>query len=46
MVFMPSEIAVRILSREKTRDGDVVSFEVHSAEGGPAIRDGLVMLHA
>jgi acyl dehydratase len=44
MVFMPSEIAVRILSREKTRDGDVVSFEVHSAEGGPAIRDGLVLL--
>ena len=46
MVFMPSEISVRILSREKTADGDVVSFEVHSAEGGPAIRDGLVMLRA
>jgi len=44
MVMMPSEITVRILSREKTADGDAVCFEVRNAEGAPAVRDGVVLL--
>jgi acyl dehydratase len=45
MVRMPSEIVVRILSRGTTPEGEVVRFEVHNAEGGLAVRDGLVALH-
>jgi len=44
MVLMPSEITVRILSREKTADGNAVCFEVRNAEGAPAVRDGAVVL--
>ncbi len=44
MVLMPSEITVRVLSREKTAAGDAVCFEVRNAEGAPAIRDGVVVL--
>lgn len=44
MVRMPSEITVQILSRIMTLEGDVVRFEVDNAEGGPAVRDGLVVL--
>ena len=44
MVLMPSEIVVRVLSREKTADGDAVCFEVRNAEGAPAVRDGVVVL--
>jgi acyl dehydratase len=44
MVMMPSEITVRILSREKTADGDAVCFEVRNAEGAPAVRDGVVLV--
>ena len=44
MVLMPSEITVRILSREKSTDGDVVCFEVRNAEGAPAVRDGVIVL--
>ncbi len=44
MVLMPSEITVRVLSCEATPEGDVVRFEVCTAEGGPAVRDGLVAL--
>lgn len=46
MVLMPSEITVRILSREATSEGEVVRFEVCNAEGQPAVRDGLVVLRA
>lgn len=46
MVLMPSEIVVRILSRESTRDGDVVRFEVRNAEGKLAVQNGLVGLRA
>jgi hypothetical protein len=46
MVLMPSEITVRVLSREATLEGEVVRFEVCSAEGGPAVRDGLIALRA
>ncbi len=45
MVLMPSEVSVRILSREATPEGDAVHFEVRTEDGGPAVRDGLVVLH-
>ena len=44
MVLMPSEVTVRVLSREKTADGDAVCFEVRNAQGAPAVRDGVVVL--
>jgi len=44
MVLMPSEIIVRIHAREKVAGGDAVFFEAISAEGGRAVRDGVVML--
>jgi len=44
MVLMPSSIRVRILSRQSTASGDVVSFEVRNVEGGAAVRDGVVVL--
>jgi acyl dehydratase len=46
MVLMPSEITVRILSRQSTASGDVVSFEVRNAEGGAAVRDGVIILRS
>jgi len=44
MVLMPSEVLVRIDAHEKCDGGEAVFFEVVSAEGGRAIRDGLVIL--
>jgi acyl dehydratase len=44
MVLMPSEVTVRVFSREATPEGEVVRFEVANAEGGAAVRDGLVTL--
>lgn len=44
MVFMPSEIKLRILSRDKTSDGDLVAFEVLNAEGQKAVQDGRLLL--
>jgi acyl dehydratase len=44
MVLMPSEVTVRILSREGSTEGDVVCFEVRNAEGAPAVRDGVIVL--
>jgi acyl dehydratase len=44
MVLMPSEVMVRIHAREKADGGEAVFFEAISAEGGRAIRDGVVML--
>ncbi len=44
MVLMPSEVLVRIHAREKCDGGEAVFFEAISAEGGRAIRGGLVML--
>jgi acyl dehydratase len=46
MVLMPSEIVVRINGREKSDDGEAVFFETLTADGGRAIRDGIVMLRA
>jgi acyl dehydratase len=46
MVRLPSEITVRILTRQATAQGDVVRFEVRNIEGEPAVRDGLVLLRA
>jgi hypothetical protein len=50
---MPSEVTVRVHAREKcerqTREkrepADAIFFEVLSAEGGRAVRDGVVVLH-
>jgi acyl dehydratase len=44
MVLMPSEIEVRISGYEQNTAGRTVFFEVLSAEGGRAIRDGFVVL--
>jgi len=44
MVLMPSEIVVRIQAREKTAGGEAIFFDAISAEGGRAVRDGVVML--
>jgi len=44
MVMMPSEIKLRILSREKSADLNGVFFEVLNAEGQPAVRDGFIGL--
>jgi acyl dehydratase len=44
MVLMPSTITVRVLSRQVMASGEVVSFDVHNAEGGPAVRNGVVVL--
>ncbi len=47
MVFMPSELTVRILAREKLAGGaEAIFFETLSAEGGRAVRDGVVTLRA
>ncbi|HZO83439.1 MAG TPA: MaoC family dehydratase N-terminal domain-containing protein [Candidatus Binataceae bacterium] len=45
MVFMPSQVTLRLLARERQDGGEAVFFEALSAQGGRAIRDGLVMLH-
>jgi acyl dehydratase len=44
MVFMPSEVTLRLISREKHDSGDALFFEALSSEGGRAIRDGVVVL--
>jgi acyl dehydratase len=44
MVLMPSEIEVRIRASEPGAAGKTVFFEVLSADGGSAIRDGFVAL--
>lgn len=46
MVLMPSEITVRILSRQTTPQGDVVRFEVRNIDGAPAVQNGLMLLRA
>jgi acyl dehydratase len=44
MVFMPSELAVRITSRDWIGGRDAIFFEALSSEGGRAVRDGVVIL--
>lgn len=46
MVMMPSEIKLRILSRETSAGVDGIFFEVLNAEDQRAIRDGFVGLRA
>jgi acyl dehydratase len=46
MVLMPSEVLVRVQARQKSDDGDAVLFEVISATGGRAIRNGVVLLRS
>jgi acyl dehydratase len=46
MVFMPSEVKLRLIAREKHSSGEAVFFEALNAEGGRAIRDGVVMLRS
>jgi hypothetical protein len=45
MVFMPSELTLRIIAREQIEAGrDAIFFETLSSEGGRAVRDGAVVL--
>lgn len=44
MVLMPSRVTVHILARHSTPHGDAVHFEVRTEDGGPAVRDGLLVL--
>ena len=44
MVFMPSEVKLRIVGREKIAGRPTIFFEAISAEGGYAVRDGAVVL--
>jgi acyl dehydratase len=44
MVLMPSMVNVRIASRAAQAGGEAVAFEVLNADGGRAIRDGMVVL--
>ena len=44
MVFMPSRLTVRIVSREASAEGDVVRFEIRTEEGKPAVRDGAIVV--
>jgi acyl dehydratase len=44
MVFMPSEVNLRIVGREEIAGRPVIFFEAISAEGGYAVRDGAVVL--
>jgi len=44
MVFMPSEVMLRIVAREKIAGRPAIFFEAISAEGGRAVRDGAVVL--
>jgi acyl dehydratase len=44
MVLMPSQVTLRIGGREKCDGGEAVFFEAISAEGGRAIRNGVVIL--
>jgi acyl dehydratase len=47
MVFMPSELTLRIVARERIDGGgEAVFFETLSSEGGRAVRDGVVVLRA
>ena len=46
MVFMPTELTLQVNARERHDDGDRVSFELLNADGGRAIRDGVVVLRA
>jgi acyl dehydratase len=45
MVFMPSELTLRIIAREQIEAGrDAIFFETLSSEGGRVVRDGAVVL--
>jgi acyl dehydratase len=46
MVFMPSELTLEVRSRERHDDGDRVAFELLNADGGRAIRAGVVILRS
>lgn len=47
MVFMPSELSLRVIARERIDGGrDAIFFEAISSEGGRAVRDGVVILRA
>ncbi len=43
MVFMPSEVRVRVFADETADDGRVVAWDVLNAEGRPAITRGFVV---
>jgi acyl dehydratase len=44
MVFMPSDLTLRVIARESNDHDDRISFELLNTDGGHAIRDGIVEL--
>jgi acyl dehydratase len=46
MVFMPSELTLQVNARERHVDGDRISFDLLTADGGRAIRDGVLVLRS
>ncbi len=46
MVFMPTELTLEVKGREQHEEGDRISFELLNADGGRAIRDGVVVLRS
>jgi acyl dehydratase len=46
MVFMPTELTLQVRACEHHDDGDRVFFELRNADGGRAIRDGVVVLRS
>jgi len=46
MVFMPSELMLQVNTRERHDDGDRISFELLNADGGRAIRDGVLVMRS
>ncbi len=46
MVFMPSELTLQVHASKNHNGGGRVSFELLTADGGRAIRDGAVILHS
>jgi acyl dehydratase len=46
MVLMPSDIVVRIMTRQKSSSGAMIFFETLNADGGRAIRDGVMLLRS
>ncbi len=44
MIFMPSQVTIRVMTGESHSDGGQVFFETINSEGGRAIREGVVTL--
>jgi acyl dehydratase len=46
MVFMPNELTLEVRSRERRDEGEFIAFELLNADGGRAIRNGVVVLRS